>query len=354
VGLPGLPKPPWLPLSWWKWWLRGGLVEVVAGRNGRFVGRPPSHGRGIDAFGSVHFAAQPGQYVEVADAALWSLQPANTGLTVEAWLRVDTLEFNDAQGAHLDYIHWLGKGITGAEEWTFRVYSLTNQANRPNRISFYVFNAAGGEGAGAYSQYGPTNPNKLKVGEWQHLVGTLTPFRGWPDPEHPNCAQEGASIFDNGQAVDGIAVGDSNDSYWGFPDHVRSVLAQAVRFPLANATLALQSGAGFRPSGTTLVAVEDDTGHYHTVSYSGLSGATLTGCSGDGTGTASAGNTVRQGAWEITPKRGTAPLRFGTRDLKQYLPGSLCHIALYQHVLPAARIALHHNAGREALTRSGA
>jgi hypothetical protein len=344
-----IPKPPWLPLSWWKRFLQGGLVEVVAGRNGRFVGTPPSHGRGIDAFGSVHFAAQPGQYVEVADVPLWSLPPANTGLTVEAWLRVDTLEFDDPQGAHVDFIHWLGKGIAGTHEWAFRVYSLTNHANRPNRLSFYVFNAAGGEGAGAHSEQGPDNPHKLEVGKWQHLVGTLTPFHGWPDPEHPHCRQEGASIFHDGQAVDGIAAGDANDSYWGFPDHAQGLLAQPVTFPLANATLELQAAAGFRPSSTMSVAVLDDAGHYHPVSYTGVTGASLTGCSGDEAGTASAGNPVRQGGWEITPKRGTAPLRFGTRDLKQYLPGSLCHIALYQHVLPPVRIALHHNAGHQAL-----
>src|SRR5262249_6575982 len=69
--VPPAKAPAWLPASWQRWWLRGGLVEVVGGRNGRFVGTTPVHGRGIDDLGSVHFASQPGQYVELPDSPRW-------------------------------------------------------------------------------------------------------------------------------------------------------------------------------------------------------------------------------------------------------------------------------------------
>ena len=263
VGTPPPEPPAGLPVSWQRWWLRGGLVEVVGGRNGRFVGRPPARGSGIDGLGSVHFASQPGQYVELADDPRWSLMPGNHGLTVEVWLRPDRLEFTDAAGAHTDYIHWLGKGVGGAHEWTFRLYSLTNTARRPNRLSFYAFNLGGGEGAGAHAQHGDNTRVEMRAGEWQHLVGTLEPFRGWPDPEHPGCGQEGASLYQNGTLIDGVAAGDSNDSYWGFPDNASSTLAQPVSFPLANSILALESAAGFRTHGVLIAAVQDDSGHFH-------------------------------------------------------------------------------------------
>ena len=345
VGTPPPEPPAGLPVSWQRWWLRGGLVEVVGGRNGRFVGRPPARGSGIDGLGSVHFASQPGQYVELADDPRWSLMPGNHGLTVEVWLRPDRLEFTDAAGAHTDYIHWLGKGVGGAHEWTFRLYSLTNTARRPNRLSFYAFNLGGGEGAGAHAQHGDNTRVEMRAGEWQHLVGTLEPFRGWPDPEHPGCGQEGASLYQNGTLIDGVAAGDSNDSYWGFPDNASSTLAQPVSFPLANSILALESAAGFRTHGVLIAAVQDDSGHFHPVRYTGVKGSSLIGCTAEGAGNASSGAPVRQGAWEIRPEHGPAPLRFATRDLAQYLPGSLCHIAIYQKVLPPSRVLHHYQAG---------
>ena len=185
------------------------------------------------------------------------------------------------------------------------------QRDRPNRLSFYAFNLAGGEGAGADAQFGVNTQVELRPGQWQHLVGTLSPFHGWPEPENPDCAREGASLYQNGKLIDGVAAGDRNDSYWGFPDHAASRLAQPVAFPLVDGTLVLESAAGFRTRGTRVAVVEDDDGHFRPITYTAVTGASLTGCTADGVGTASAGAQVRQGTWEITPgaRRGAAPLR---------------------------------------------
>jgi Concanavalin A-like lectin/glucanases superfamily len=103
-------------------------------------------------------------YIEVADSIDLSL--ANTGqLSVSAWIRPDALTFPASEST--GYVHWLGKGEAGQQEWTFRMYNAetTDNPPRPNRISFYVFNPAGGEGIGSYVQ------EPVEAGEWIHIVG---------------------------------------------------------------------------------------------------------------------------------------------------------------------------------------
>ena len=99
------------------------------------------------------------------------------GLTVAAWIKPDTLTFattEDTDGLHPDkrYVHWLGKGegsgANGQQEWTFRMYSDDNTADRENRISFYVFNPPGGLGVGSHFQEPINAPN-----EWIHVVGVV-------------------------------------------------------------------------------------------------------------------------------------------------------------------------------------
>jgi hypothetical protein len=102
-------------------------------------------------------------YVEVPTSGDFSLT-AN-GLTVEAWVRPDRLAFGGQTSEH--YVHWLGKGAGGSVEWGFRFYS--RNSSRPNRISAYLWNAAGGEGAGAYFQE-PVTP-----GQWIHVVAVYQP-----------------------------------------------------------------------------------------------------------------------------------------------------------------------------------
>jgi hypothetical protein len=102
-------------------------------------------------------------YVQVPDSRDFSLTAA--GMTVEAWVRPDRLDF-PGQTTN-PYVHWLGKGEAGRFEWGFRFYS--KNSNRPNRISAYVWNAAGGEGAGAYFE------EPLTPGRWIHVVAVYQP-----------------------------------------------------------------------------------------------------------------------------------------------------------------------------------
>ena len=58
-------------------------------------------------------------YVEIADAPQFSI--VNTGeLTVSAWMRPDALTFPKFEGT--GYVHWIGKGEAGQQEWAFRMY----------------------------------------------------------------------------------------------------------------------------------------------------------------------------------------------------------------------------------------
>jgi hypothetical protein len=101
------------------------------------------------------------QYLEVADAK--ELRPATTGiLTVEAWIRPDTLSFQHEEST--GYVHWLGKAGTGQHEYVARMYSAGNAEGRHNRISGYHFNLSGGLGAGSYFQ------DPVAPGEWIHFV----------------------------------------------------------------------------------------------------------------------------------------------------------------------------------------
>lgn len=101
------------------------------------------------------------QYVQYPSAATLSI--ARTGaLTLEAWIRPDTLQFPSSEGD--GYVHWAGKGEPGQHEYAMRMYSLNNSASRPNRISGYVFNLSGGLGSGSYFQ------DAVQAGAWMHVV----------------------------------------------------------------------------------------------------------------------------------------------------------------------------------------
>ncbi len=109
------------------------------------------------------FDGQSG-YVEIPDSIDYS-QPTRGGLTVEAWLRPDSLSMPRVEAS--GYVHWLGKGGTHQQEWVARMYQAGNAEGRANRISFYAFNLAGGQGAGSYFQ------DPLTAGAWLHVVGRM-------------------------------------------------------------------------------------------------------------------------------------------------------------------------------------
>ena len=101
-------------------------------------------------------------YIEIADSPNYSISTTGS-LTVSAWMRPDVIDFPDSENG---YVHWLGKGVSGQHEWVFRIYNFNNTPeNRPNRISFYVFNLAGGLGVGSYFQ------ETVTAGQWIHVVG---------------------------------------------------------------------------------------------------------------------------------------------------------------------------------------
>ena len=109
-------------------------------------------------------------YIEIPDPAseAFSQPTSGAGLTVEVWMRPDFLTFR-GQTADI-YIHWLGKCVSGSGqcEWGFRFYSQ-DSPSRPNRISAYIWNPEGGEGAGAYFQ------DSLVPSQWIHIVAIYEP-----------------------------------------------------------------------------------------------------------------------------------------------------------------------------------
>jgi hypothetical protein len=109
-------------------------------------------------------------YVEIPSIADYSV--STTGeLTIAAWIRPDTLNFPSVE-RNSAYIHWLGKGersgAAGNQEWALRMYNHHDPQDsppRPNRISFYLFNSAGGLGVGSYVQV------PIHKGTWMQIVG---------------------------------------------------------------------------------------------------------------------------------------------------------------------------------------
>lgn len=71
------------------------------------------------------------------------------GLSIALFLTIDDWRGKGAA----EYVHWAGKGSSGAHEWAFRHYVQggTGEAStRKGRCSFYHFNASGGLGAGSF------------------------------------------------------------------------------------------------------------------------------------------------------------------------------------------------------------
>jgi hypothetical protein len=175
------------PIAYWRLGERSGPTAADAtghGHDGAFRGNPAFGVPGAianDPDGAVRLDGRH-DYVEVPNGIEFSQPASGRGLTVEAWMRPDALVF-PGQTAQT-YVHWLGKGDAGDFEWGFRFYSQ-NSPSRSNRISAYIWNAAGGEGAGAYFQ------DELTAGRWIHVVACFDPGDG-SDPS------AGVSIYRDG------------------------------------------------------------------------------------------------------------------------------------------------------------
>jgi hypothetical protein len=102
-----------------------------------------------------------GQYLQFANRRAFEIA-ATGALTVEFWMRPDVLQFARTEGS--GYVYTMGKGSPGQHEWYTRMYSRTNAENRPNRISGYAFNPAGGLGAGSYFQ------DVVRARRWIHVT----------------------------------------------------------------------------------------------------------------------------------------------------------------------------------------
>lgn len=142
----------------------GGGSAGISDRTGKGRRAEYKNGYTVTTFPDGSLATQldgDSQYVEVGNDAMFSV-PTTGIITIEAWMRPDILQFPKQEGS--GYVHWMGKGSAGQYEYVSRIYSQTNQENRPNRISGYSFNLSGGLGAGSYFQ------DPIAVGEWVHYV----------------------------------------------------------------------------------------------------------------------------------------------------------------------------------------
>jgi hypothetical protein len=169
------------PVAYWRLGEASGLTafdETGNGLNGKYL-RNPILGQPGAINGDPNTAVQftGTNYVEIPDPAQFqfSQMTSTNGLTVEAWMRPDTLQFSgesSPDSTQNPYVHWLGKGAPDQYEWGFRFYSSEpsqDPAARPNRISAYIWNPAGGEGAGAYVQ------GVVAMGVWIHVVACYEP-----------------------------------------------------------------------------------------------------------------------------------------------------------------------------------
>jgi hypothetical protein len=121
-----------------------------------------------DRFGTANAAYRfdgVSSYIQIPDHDAFSV-PTTGDFSASVWMRPDVLTFLHEEGT--GYVHWMGKGVPGQHEWVWRMYGQDNTEERVNRTSSYIFNLAGGLGAGSYVQE-PVTP-----GVWSHYVVTIS------------------------------------------------------------------------------------------------------------------------------------------------------------------------------------
>jgi hypothetical protein len=189
------------PVAYWRLGEAAGptaVDETGNGHDGTYFGNPTLGQPGAihgDSNTAVQFNGT--NYVEIPDSADFSQPTSTNGLTVEAWMRPDTLSFpgeSSADSTQNPYVHWLGKGESGQYEWAFRFYSSQpSQAPsaRPNRISGYIWSPVGKEGAGAFFQ------EVIAIGVWIHVVACYEPG------DKNTCPPAGVQIYLDGVLMQG-------------------------------------------------------------------------------------------------------------------------------------------------------
>lgn len=151
------------PVAYWT--LAGGSAGIADRTGHGHIGTYPN-GFATSSFPDGSLATVfngSSQYIEIPNDVALSVNLTGI-LTIEAWLRPDTLQFPSQE--QTGYVHWLGKGEANQYEYAARMYSQTNSETppRPNRISGYAFNLSGGLGAGSYFQ------DTVVAGQWIHYV----------------------------------------------------------------------------------------------------------------------------------------------------------------------------------------
>ncbi|HEY1527483.1 MAG TPA: LamG-like jellyroll fold domain-containing protein [Candidatus Angelobacter sp.] len=110
------------------------------------------------------------EYLTVPTNRTFSI-PTTGNLTWEIWIQPAVLNFPNSIQPD-GYVNLMGKCVshpnTGLCEWETRMYDTTTSQGRPNRMSAYVFNPNGGEGAGADWQ---PIANLIQASQWYHIVG---------------------------------------------------------------------------------------------------------------------------------------------------------------------------------------
>ena len=140
--------------------LQRNKVVLGSGSDGQIVGGTPASATLPNGDPAYAFNGA-GQHLSFASRGAFSI-PTTGRLTVEYWIRPDVLQFPDSESS--GYVYILGKGDSNKHEWYGRMYNKDNSESRPNRISGYAFNPAGGLGAGSYFQ------DPVTAGQWIHVA----------------------------------------------------------------------------------------------------------------------------------------------------------------------------------------
>jgi len=117
--------------------------------------------------------------------------PIPGSLMATAWFNHPNPAFSSPE-----YIRFLGKSESNQHEWFLEMYGSQNTA-RVNRISGYVHNAAGNDGAGDYSQEGVIAPNA-----WIFVADILectSPTSGFVTLYRDNARHSGGPVTGSGR-----------------------------------------------------------------------------------------------------------------------------------------------------------